>query len=62
MVRLSFLSIASRGANLGYYLGDYNTILRLVGILSYGKIAKRLCDRAIDNVDSVQNLRKAVYE
>jgi len=42
--------------------GEYKTILRLVGILPYGKIAKRLCDRAIDSVDGVQNLRKAIYE
>lgn len=42
--------------------GEYKTILRLVGILQYGKVAKRLCDRAIDSVDSVQNLRKAIYE
>lgn len=44
------------------FQGEYKTILRLVGILSHGKIAKRLCDAAIDGVDSVQNLRKAVFE
>lgn len=45
----------------GFPAGEYKTILRLVGILPYGKIAKRLCDRAIDSVDGVQNLRKAIY-
>jgi len=45
-----------------YLNGEYKTILRLVGILSHGKIAKRLCDRAIDSVDSVQNLRKAIFD
>ncbi|KAF8340378.1 inositol hexakisphosphate-domain-containing protein [Cantharellus anzutake] len=45
-----------------YLNGEYKTILRLVGILSHGKIAKRLCDRAVDSVDSVQNLRRAIFD
>ena len=42
--------------------GEYKTILHLVGVLSHGKMAKRLTDRAIDLMQDVQNLRKAIYE
>ncbi|KAJ6610725.1 inositol hexakisphosphate-domain-containing protein [Mycena sp. CBHHK59/15] len=45
-----------------YLQGEYKTILQLVGVLSYGKIAKRLADRAIDMMQDVQNLRKAIYD
>lgn len=38
------------------------TILSLVSVLSSGKLAKRLADRAINQMDGVQNLRKAVYD
>lgn len=31
-------------------------------MLSHGKAAKALADRAIDQMQDVQNLRKAVYE
>lgn len=44
------------------FVGEYKTILQLVGVLSYGKIAKRLTDKAIDLMQDVQNLRKAIYE
>ena len=44
-----------------YLNGEYKTILQLVGVLSHGKIAKRLTDRAIDLMQDVQNLRKAIY-
>lgn len=43
-------------------IGEYKTILQLVGVLSHGKVAKRLTDRAIDLMQDVQNLRKAIYE
>ncbi|KAI9463218.1 inositol hexakisphosphate-domain-containing protein [Lactarius psammicola] len=42
--------------------GEYKTILQLVGVLSHGKTAKRLTDGAIDLMQDVQNLRKAVYD
>jgi hypothetical protein len=42
--------------------GEYKTILQLVGVLSHGKVAKRMTDRAIDLMQDVQNLRKAIYE
>ncbi|KAL7413408.1 inositol hexakisphosphate-domain-containing protein [Mrakia frigida] len=45
-----------------YVNGEYKTILSLVSVLSHGKIAKRLADRAINHLDGVQNLRKAVYD
>ncbi|KAJ7471451.1 inositol hexakisphosphate-domain-containing protein [Mycena galericulata] len=45
-----------------YLQGEYKTILQLVGVLSHGKLAKRLADRAIDLMQDVQNLRKAIYD
>ncbi|KAI0685965.1 inositol hexakisphosphate-domain-containing protein [Cytidiella melzeri] len=45
-----------------YLQGEYKTILQLVGVLSHGKLAKRLTDKAIDLMQDVQNLRKAVYD
>ncbi|CCL99307.1 uncharacterized protein FIBRA_01323 [Fibroporia radiculosa] len=45
-----------------YLQGEYKTILQLVGVLSHGKMAKRLTDRAIDLMQDVQNLRKAIYD
>ena len=42
--------------------GEYKVILQLVSVLSHGKLAKRLTDRAIDQMQDVQNLRKAIYE
>ena len=41
--------------------GEYKLILLLVGVLSHGKVAKKLADRAIDLMEDVQNLRKAIY-
>ena len=43
-------------------LGEYKIILQLVGVLSHGKTAKQMADGAIDLMQDVQNLRKAVYE
>ncbi|KAI0784287.1 inositol hexakisphosphate-domain-containing protein [Abortiporus biennis] len=45
-----------------YLQGEYKTILHLVGVLTHGKIAKQLTDRAIDLMQDVQNLRKAIYD
>ena len=42
--------------------GEYKVILQLVSVLSHGKLAKRLTDRAIDQMQDVQNLRKSIYE
>ena len=46
----------------GFISGEYKIILQLVGVLSHGKTAKQLADGAIDLMQDVQNLRKAVYE
>ncbi|KAF8223849.1 hypothetical protein L208DRAFT_1314989 [Tricholoma matsutake] len=46
----------------GMSFHQYKTILQLVGVLSHGKVAKRLTDRAIDLMQDVQNLRKAIYD
>ncbi|KAG8928388.1 hypothetical protein FRC01_006011 [Tulasnella sp. 417] len=45
-----------------YLQGEYKTILQLVGVLSHGKVAKRLTDMAIDQMDGVQNLRRAIFD
>lgn len=45
-----------------YLQGEYKLILQLVGVLSFGKAAKRLTDRAIDLMQDVQNLRKAIFD
>ncbi|KAG1474862.1 hypothetical protein G6F56_000086 [Rhizopus delemar] len=45
-----------------YQNGEYRVILQLVSVLSYGKRAKRLTDRAINMCDHMQNLRKAIYD
>ena len=42
--------------------GEYRMTLQLVGVLSHGKLAKRLTDAAIDRMEAVQNLRKAIYD
>lgn len=50
------------GSYVNTLLGEYKTILQLVAVLSHGKIAKRLTDYAVDLMQDVQNLRKAIYE
>ncbi|KZW02890.1 hypothetical protein EXIGLDRAFT_730985, partial [Exidia glandulosa HHB12029] len=45
-----------------YLHGEYKSILQLVGVLSHGKLAKRLTDDAMDAMQDVQNLRKAIYD
>lgn len=42
--------------------GEYKIILQLVGVLSFGKSAKAVTDKAIDMMQDVQNIRKAIYE
>ncbi|GAA5938186.1 uncharacterized protein JCM15063_000661, partial [Sporobolomyces koalae] len=44
-----------------YLDGEYKVVLQLVGVLRNGKMAKKLCDRAIDNMEAVQNLRTAIF-
>lgn len=45
-----------------YQNGEYRIILQLVSVLTYGKLAKRLTDQAINTCDHMQNLRKAIYD
>ena len=59
---MSFLQIPTAIVDDGFTTGEYKTILQLVGVLSHGKVAKRLTDQAIDLMQDVQNLRKAIYE
>ncbi|THH12777.1 hypothetical protein EW146_g7374 [Bondarzewia mesenterica] len=49
-------------AKAAWMTGEYKTILQLVGVLAHGKLAKRLTDRAVDLMQDVQNLRKAIYD
>lgn len=42
--------------------GEYILILQLLSILSYGKLAKKLADQAINMCDHMQNLRKVIYD
>ncbi|GAA5906325.1 uncharacterized protein JCM6883_005515 [Sporobolomyces salmoneus] len=44
-----------------YLEGEYKVVLQLVGVLQNGKMAKKLTDRAIDNMEAVQNLRTAIF-
>ncbi|KAG8213255.1 inositol hexakisphosphate-domain-containing protein [Butyriboletus roseoflavus] len=62
MSMLTCDSIDGLSEEEAYLQGEYKTILQLVGVLSHGKIAKRLTDRAIDLMQDVQNLRKAIYD
>ncbi|KAI8635991.1 inositol hexakisphosphate-domain-containing protein [Parasitella parasitica] len=45
-----------------YQNGEYRVILQLVSVLTYGKLAKRLTDQAVNMCDHMQNLRKAIYD
>lgn len=45
-----------------YLNGEYKIILQLIGVLTFGKLAKRLTDQAVDLCDHMQNLRKAIYD
>lgn len=45
-----------------YLAGEYKIVLQLVSVLTYGKLAKRLTDQAINICDHMQNLRRAVYD
>ncbi|KAM0753591.1 hypothetical protein T439DRAFT_322487 [Meredithblackwellia eburnea MCA 4105] len=42
--------------------GEYKLVLQLVAVLQYGRLAKKITDRAIDAMEGVQNLRKAIYD
>ncbi|KAF8577784.1 hypothetical protein K439DRAFT_1417887 [Ramaria rubella] len=45
-----------------YTQGEFKVILQLVGVLSFGKASKRITDMAIDHMQDVQNLRKAIFD
>lgn len=57
-----FDSIDGPSEEEAYLRGEFKTILQLVGVLSHGKVAKRLTDNAIDLMQDVQNIRKAIYD
>lgn len=45
-----------------YIRGEYKLILQLIGALQYGKLGKKLTDKAIDACEHLQNLRKAIHD
>lgn len=42
--------------------GEYKIILQLISVLQFGKLGKKLTDRAIDICEHIQNLRLAIYD
>ncbi|KAJ3024316.1 UNVERIFIED_CONTAM: hypothetical protein HDU68_008233 [Siphonaria sp. JEL0065] len=42
--------------------GEFKIILQLLSALEYGRLAKKLTDRAIDKCEHLQNLRVAIYD
>lgn len=42
--------------------GEWKVVLQLIAVLQYGKLAKRLTDKAIDICDQMQNLRVAITD
>lgn len=45
-----------------YLNGEFKIILQVISVLTYGKLAKRLTDKAINMCDHMQNLRKAIFD
>lgn len=45
-----------------YLEGNYSLILRLLRVLDFGKLAKKIADICIDYCDHLQNLRSAIYD
>ncbi|TPX31687.1 hypothetical protein SmJEL517_g05062 [Synchytrium microbalum] len=45
-----------------YQNGEYKMVLQLIGVLAYGKLSKRLTDKALDACDHIQNLRVAILD
>ena len=45
-----------------YLQGEYKIILQLIAVLQYGKLSKKLTDKAIDICEHLQNLRSAIYD
>ncbi|OBZ84318.1 Paladin [Choanephora cucurbitarum] len=45
-----------------YHNGEFKIILQVISVLTYGKLAKRLTDKAINMCDHMQNLRKAIFD
>jgi len=55
-------SIDSDNLRYRYLAGEYKIIMNLLQVLEHGKLAKRLLDRAIDQCEAIQNLRKAIFD
>lgn len=45
-----------------YLNGEFKIILQVISVLTYGKLAKRLTDKAINMCDHMQNLRNAIFD
>jgi len=57
-----FDTVDGVGEEIALLQGEYKTVLKLVGVLSKGRSAKRLADKAIDLMSAIQNLRRAIYD
>ncbi len=45
-----------------YLAGEWKVILQLIAVLQFGKLAKKLTDKAIDMCEHLQNLRVAIFD
>ena len=45
-----------------YLSGEWKVILQLIAVLQYGKLAKYVTDKAIDQCEHLQNLRVAIFD
>jgi hypothetical protein len=57
-----FMAEAEESLEESYRNGEYRIILQVVSVLTYGKLAKRLTDKAINMCDHMQNLRRAIFD
>lgn len=57
-----FNSESEESVEESYHNGEFKIILQLVSVLTYGKLAKRLTDKAINMCDHMQNLRRAIFD
>ena len=58
----AYLDRTEVGNIIRYQNGEYKMVLQLIGVLAYGKLSKRLTDKAIDACDHIQNLRVAIHD
>jgi hypothetical protein len=63
MNRLNFESSGAEEDDIKRYQnGEFKIILQLLSVLQYGKLSKKLTDKALDACEHLQNLRVAIYD